>query len=634
MRAAAGAAVAGAIGIKVLDHQLQLNLGGDVASVKRLVKALAILKYGKRTDDFTVSDVWADSVQKWRDNTFVLFEHKRYTFGDMDMLSNQMAHWLLAQGFKRGDVIAMVMENKAEFIAWWLAMTKIGVQIAMINYNTKQKGLLHCIKVAGSKGVLFDVDTEQSLHDIENELGGVKLLFWGSTPQKPFKETPLVCTNDLLLGLSRDASKFKEMRKGIKMIDNFGFIYTSGTTGLPKAANIMHVKFLSMGSLVVSTGLGPSDRLYTCLPIFHSAGGGIGVNGCILTGATLVLARKFSNTRFWQEIVAYECTGFQYIGELGRYLVNYAKEHPEVMKLPHKLKCAIGNGLRPEVWDDFQDGFKIPLVAEFYGATEGNGVLINFCERGDKSARGAVGRSGWIMGKILKAKIVKFDVESEEVIRGADGFCIECANGESGELIFPNVKDDPSKQFKGYTDPKATAKKLLSDAFGKGDSWFRTGDLLSRDAQGFFYFIDRIGDTFRWKGENCSTMEISEIVSAYPGVSEANAYGVKVPGSLDGRACMVAINGPTHLYEQAHLDAIQKLCEKELPKYAQPLFLRFLPEMEVTGTFKHQKVQLREQGMDPNAVKEPLFWLNPASRKYEKFEEAQYRQLENGQAKL
>jgi len=355
-----------------------------------------------------------------------------------------------------------------------------------------------------------------------------------------------------------------------------------------------------------------------------------------MTGATLVLSKKFSNSRFWPEVVAHQCTGFQYIGELGRYLVNYAKEHPEVNKYiqQHKLKVAVGNGLRPEVWNDFQDGLRIPLVVEFYGATEGNGVLINFCEKANLSARGAVGRMGALMKKVIPGRIVKFDVETEECIRGSDGLCIECPPGEAGELIFPNLQNDPSKAFKGYTDPKATAKKLLSDGFVKGDSWFRTGDLLSCDTQGYYYFVDRIGDTFRWKGENCSTMEVSEVVSAYPGVTEANVYGVKVPGVADGRACMVAISGPPELQSKEKLDAIQKLCQKELPAYAQPLFLRFLPEMEVTGTFKHQKVQLREHGCDPNKVSDKMFWLSPSGKRYEPFGLAEYQALENGKSKL
>nr|QJU71804.1 long chain fatty acid transporter [Gambierdiscus pacificus] len=628
---AAAAVALGAAGLKVLDSKT--GFSADVGLARRMIKALPILNKGKSTDDGSVSDIWLEAVAKWPDNTFVIFEHQRLTFRDMDMLSNQMAHWLLAQGIKRDDVVALVMENKAEFIGWWLALTKIGAQIAMINYSIKQKGLLHCIKVADSKAVIFDGDVEENVHSIESELSGVKLIFWGGQPRMTFAQVRTV-THDGLLAYSRDGSEFKAMRKGIKMADNFGFIYTSGTTGLPKAANIMHVKFVGMGSMVLASGLSTNDRLYTCLPIFHSAGGGIGVVGCILTGATLVLARKFSNQRFWPDIVAYDCTAFQYIGELGRYLVNYAKEHPEVLSVKHNLKVAMGNGLRPEVWDDFQDGFRIPLVVEFYGATEGNGALINFCHRSDKASRGAVGRAGPLVNKIMNAKVVKFNVDTEEVVRGSDGLCIECSPGEAGELIFPIVASDPAKNFKGYTDEKATSKKILSDAFAKGDRWFRTGDLLSKNSLGLFFFADRIGDTFRWKGENCSTMEVSEIVSSFGGIEEANVYGVKVPGVQDGRGCMVAISGPAELQAREKLDALQKLCEKELPRYAQPLFLRFLPNMEVTGTFKHQKVQLREQGCDPTVVRDPLYWLSPGSKRYEKFEQSDFKALTNGVSRL
>jgi acyl-CoA synthetase (AMP-forming)/AMP-acid ligase II len=630
---AAAVVAASAVGYKLVDAKT--NISGDISTLKYMGRALKILKLGKRTDDYAVADIWAEAVAKWPDNTYVIFEHRRLTFKDMDMFSNQLAHWLIGQGIKTGDVVAMYMENKAEFIAWWLALTKIGAQVAMINYNVKQKGLVHCIKVANSKAVVFDYETADNIFDSASELEGLTMIHWGGAPTQPFKSVAVV-NHDGLLSMPRDGSSFAAMRKGMKMADTFGFIYTSGTTGLPKAATIMHVKFVSMGSLILASGLGPGDRLYTCLPIFHSAGGGIGVMGCILTGATLVLAKKFSASRFWPEISAYGCTGFQYIGELGRYLVNYAREHPEVLKIPHNLKLAVGNGMRPEVWDEFQDGFRIPLVAEFYGATEGNGVLVNFSQIGDKASRGAVGRAGSLLGKVLKSKIVKFNVETEEVVRGPDGFAIECELGEPGELMFPNITDDPSKAFKGYTNEKDTAKKLLKDAFVKGDSWFRSGDLLSRDAKGYYFFHDRIGDTFRWKGENCSTMEVSEIVSSFEGITEANVYGVKVPGSDDGRACMVAISATpgAKLQTLEKLTALQKLCEKELPKYAQPLFLRFLPEMEITGTFKHQKVQLREQGCNPSVVTDQMFWLSPSGKKYESFRLPEYQALENGRSKL
>lgn len=632
--AAAGAATlaAGAVGFKALDSSM--NLSADFKTIYRGAKPLlAINKLGKRTDDYSVADVFVDTVSKYGGETFTIFEHRRMTYGDMELFSTQLAHWLLKHGIQAGDVLALVMENKPEFIGWWLAMTKIAAQVALVNYSVKRKGLVHCIKVADSKAVVFDTDTEENVYDVEGDLEA-RLFYWGPCPpSRPFKDVTTV-GHDQMLGLSIDGGPLKELRKGIKMMDNFGFIYTSGTTGLPKAANIMHIKIVAMGNLLGAAGAGPGDRTHCCLPLFHSAGGGIGVLGCILTGSAIVISKKFSASRFWNEISAYGCTGFQYIGELGRFLVNYAKEHPEVYQIPHKLKFAVGNGLRPEVWDDFQDGFKIPAVLEFYGATEGNGALINYSAASDKASRGAVGRVGAILSKVLKPKIVKFDVETDEVVRGPDGLCIECGFMEPGELLFPNVQGDPTKTFKGYRDAKATAKKLLSDGFAKGDSWFRTGDLLAKDSRGFIYFVDRIGDTFRWKGENCSTTEVSEIVSSFPGVEEANVYGIKVPGCMDGRACMAAVQGRAGLQSQERLDDLLELCRRELPKYSLPLFLRFLPEMEQTATFKQQKANLREQGCDPKVVEDAMYWLSPVTGKYEPFGAAEYQGLESGQSKL
>ncbi|CAJ1437111.1 unnamed protein product [Effrenium voratum] len=350
------------------------------------------------------------------------------------------------------------------------------------------------------------------------------------------------------------------------------------------------------------------------------------------SGATLALAKRFSATRFFNEISQLRCTIFQYIGELGRYLVNYAREHPEVCKIPHKLRGAVGNGLRPEVWDEFQDKFNIPVVVEFYGSTEGNGALMNYCRKSDLEKRGAVGRGGFAFQQVMKFKILKFDVENEEPIRGADGFCMEAALGEPGELIFP-IKDLPWKKFEGYTDAKATEKKILRDVFVKGDSWFRSGDLLSKDAKGLWYFVDRIGDTFRWKGENVSTMEVSQVLSTLTGVEEANVYGVQVPGEADGRACMVALSGQG-LETTEKLDELQKLCEQELPSYARPKFLRFLSEMETTGTFKHQKVQLREQGFDPAKVSDPVYVFHPELKRYERLDKALIAKLLTGSSKL
>ncbi|RIK90028.1 MAG: hypothetical protein DCC71_25725 [Proteobacteria bacterium] len=296
------------------------------------------------------------------------------------------------------------------------------------------------------------------------------------------------------------------------------------------------------------------------------------------SGAALVLRRRFSASQFWHDCRLHGVTIFQYIGELCRYLLAQPEQDDDRR---HAVRCAVGNGLRPDIWERFQRRFGIARIVEFYGATEGNVALVNF-----DGKVGAVGRlPGWLKSR-MPTRLVRFDVESESHVRGPDGFCVECAPGEVGEAIgrIPDDPKSPIGRFEGYTGAAETEKKILRDVFEQGDAWFRTGDLLRQDADGDLYFVDRIGDTFRWKGENVATTEVAECLAVFPGVAEANVYGVEVPG-CEGRAGMAAIVADDAL----DLDALYAHLQDQLPRYAQPLFLRRVPAIEVTGTFKHRK---------------------------------------------
>lgn len=608
-----GAAVAGATAavLKLVDDRHAVS--HDIKILSRLIPVVRHARNKAALAEWTMTDEWEEAVEKYGSKTAIVFEDRRHTFDDMDHMSCRMAHWLVKQGIKPGDCVSLDMENCPEFVCWWLAVTRIGGKPGLLNYNIKQKGLVHCVQVSKAVALICHADTEENVAEVQDQLtaGGAKIFYFGhKTPH--FVKTEYTITSDMLLGLpSENTFSREKYRKGVKYTDIFGYIYTSGTTGLPKAANIMHMKMAYFGKIVGHLlGVTESDIVYTCLPIFHSAGGGIGISTMINTGATCVLSKKFSAKRYWRDVSLHNVTICQYIGELARYLVAYAKTHPEVYKYPKVLRAAIGNGLRPEVWDDFQDGFEIPTVAEFYGATEGNGSTINLCDRSNKAARGAVGRMGTLLSKVQGMKIAKFDVEAEEPVRGSDGFCIECAPGEQGELLCP-IKEsvNPTTKFAGYTDEKASAKKLISDAFAKGDQYFRTGDLLFQDTRGFIYFGDRIGDTFRWKGENVSTMEVSEVISAVPGVLEANVYGIKVPGSDEGQGCCAALTMKEPFSDEINAQIVAAV-KKNLPPYARPLFLRVLKNIgPMTQTFKQQKMTLRQEGCDPEKTKpDDILW--------------------------
>lgn len=410
-----------------------------------------------------------------------------------------------------------------------------------------------------------------------------------------------------------------DVRAGITSRDKLFYIYTSGTTGLPKAANFSHQRFLATaGAATGMGGLRASDRIYIVLPLYHSAGGVMALGGALLAGATAVLARRFSATRFWEDCVRHQVSVFQYIGELCRYLLNSPPHRDEQR---HRVRLCIGNGLRPEIWEAFQERFALPRILEFYGATEGNVSFINLDNR-----VGSVGRMPALLRRGAGIHLVRFDVDREDVVRGPDGFCIDCGVDEAGEAIG---RISAAIRFEGYSDSAASEKKILRDVFKRGDAYFRTGDLLRRDDDDYFYFVDRIGDTFRWKGENVSTGEVSEAVSACPHVHEVNVYGVSVPGT-DGRAGMASIV----IDDEFDLTDFGDRIQSKLASYARPLFVRILPEIKITGTFKHRKVEAVQEGFDPGRVSDPLFFFDTKEGRYVPLDPLMYQRILDGELRL
>jgi fatty-acyl-CoA synthase len=376
-------------------------------------------------------------------------------------------------------------------------------------------------------------------------------------------------------------------------------IYTSGTTGLPKAARISHMRAqLYMRAFAGATGAVETDIIYVALPLYHATGGLCATGAALLNGGCVVLKRKFSASQFWPDVVAERCTMFVYIGELCRYLVN---QPPQEDESRHRLRMAFGNGLSADVWREMRLRFRIPQVLEFYGSTEGNVSMFNFDGR-----EGAIGRAPRWLRKKVNARLVQFDIEAEEPVRGPSGFGVECGPGQIGECVGKINLSDARTAFSGYLDKAASEKKILRNLFEPGDAWFRTGDLMRQDSEGYFYFIDRIGDTFRWKGENVSTTEVAARLQTAPGVLEANVYGVTIPGA-DGRAGMAGlVVGP-----EFDIKVFGDHVEQELPSYAQPVFVRILPTIETTGTFKYRKVDLVREGYDLGQVRTPLYVKTP-----------------------
>ena len=557
-----------------------------------------------------VADDIEDVVDKYASNVAFRFEGSVTTYAEMDELANRIANWALDLGLKAGDSVALIMENRPEYVSIWYGFSKIGVVVGLINHNLTDQPLAHCVNIADAKLVISGADQDEAVRSADGLLQGDPKV-WTLGGQEG---------EDLSAALASvsPARPSRLHRADLRGSDLCLYVYTSGTTGLPKAARITQMRLQGMmRSFIAPCETTARDRVYVTLPLYHSTGGLCGVGIALMTGASLVLRKRFSASQFWDDCADQGVTTIVYIGELCRYLIN-SPSHPK--ERAHKIRTGFGNGLRPDIWQAFLDRFNIPHLCEFYGSTEGNVSTANY-----DGTVGAVGRIPSYLKKFFEGTaFVKFDIVEEEPVRGSDGFCIRADVDEPGEAIG-RVDQEAKNRFEGYKDKSATEKKILRDVFEKGDMWFRTGDLMKKDALGYIYFVDRIGDTFRWKGENVSTNEVAEFVAKAPGIATVNVYGVEVPGT-DGRAGMAAITTDG----EVDYDGLYTWLSEHLPKYAIPLFIRVQKEAETTGTFKYRKVDLVKEGFNSDEVGEPIWYYDPDVNKYEPLTPDAYETLMSG----
>jgi fatty-acyl-CoA synthase len=593
--------------------KLRTRIAREVRFFKGLQRTLKWVKSISPDSRNLICDDLEAAVDKHRERPAITFEGKTITYGEMDALANRYAHWAKEQGITRGQTVALFMPNRMDYLPIWYGLTKVGVATALINNNLTGAALAHCLNISGALHCLVDAETSSAFEAVRDQLTK-HVAQWTLGPVAGDRR-------DLTTALKSCSNLRPDRltaRDELRASDTALWIYTSGTTGLPKAARITHMRAqLYMRGFAGSTGAVESDRIYQVLPLYHATGGLCAMGAGLLTGGSIVLRKKFSTTHFWQDIHAENCTMFVYIGELCRYLVN-APADP--LERSHRLRLAFGNGLRGDVWEEMVERFAIPNVLEFYGATEGNVSMFNF----DGKA-GAIGRIPKYLKKRYNARLVQFDIEAEVPIRGPDGLCVECGPDQVGECLGRIDGSDSRTSFTGYADKAATEKKVLRDVFEKGDAWFRTGDLMRQDAEGYFYFVDRIGDTFRWKGENVSTGEVADRLAEAPGVLEANVYGVAVPGH-DGRAGMASLT----VDDGFDLAAFHAHVEACLPSYAQPLFIRLQRQIETTGTFKYRKVDQVADGYDPSKVKDPVYFRNPQKKAWTKVTKAGFEKINEG----
>lgn len=542
------------------------------------IKTLPWFARARAGRDESIERLIGENARVDPDGLAVEMDDEQLTWGELDDRISRIAALLGQDGVRRGDVVVLLGENSPSYLCALFGISRAGATVSLINNHLEGAPLEHAI--VSSRAKLAVVQT--SFLDRVRALG-----------RSGLDKIVSYDVGELDERLAKGPAPAP--RGSVDATHDYVYIFTSGTTGLPKPCKVTHARALLAGA-----GFGPllfefqpGDKLYSVLPLYHSSALLIGVGSCVLTRTPIALRRTFSAKAFWPDVQRYRATAMLYIGELCRYLIN---SPPSELEKNNPLRVAVGNGLRADVWGEFSRRFQIGAIREFYSATEAPGIIANLT--------GKVGSIGHVPFRRFSAmKLARYDVDRDELVRDARGLCIECGPGEVGELVI-ELRDEPRTalgDFRGYTDSAATEKKTLRNVFKPGDRHFRSGDLMRFDDNDYFYFVDRIGDTFRWKGENVSTAEVAEVISLAPGVLGATVSSVQVPG-MEGQAGLAVLEVDASFDIGGFWQAAQGL-----PSYAQPRFVRILSRLATTGTFKIQKTQLRLDGVDPSRVADPLF---------------------------
>lgn len=530
------------------------------------------------------------------DQNLFLFEGREVTYGRANELANRYARLFLSRGFRKGQTVALLMENRPEYLIIHAGLAKIGVVPALVNTNIRGQVLAHALGIVEARGVIVGMELAGAYADVAEQVELTGPVF----VEKEGRDVPTPeGMEDLTPLLADQSGEEPEVHEAPDLSDTLEYIYTSGTTGMPKATVLTHRKWFQMGYATGGFGMQviTGNVQYVCLPLYHNSGINIAWPTTLMWGGTMALTRKFSASRFWGEVRRTGSTHFVYVGELCRYLYNQPVR-PDDRDNP--LRVILGNGMRAEYWEAFQERFGIERIVEVYGATEGVGGMMN-----RKGAPGMIGQLT-VAGVVRMGELARCDQETGEIYRDEKGFARKCKVGETG-MFLPKIGG--LNQFSGYkNNGAATEEKILKGVFAPDDCYFLSGDLMKLHKKGFVSFVDRLGDTFKWKGEVVSTNEVGDILFRFGSIEDANVYGVEVKGA-EGRAGMAAL---TLLQDrEINLDDLGTYVSEQLPAYARPWFLRIRASCDVSVSFKQQKVKLRKEGFDPALIGDPLYFFHP-----------------------
>jgi fatty-acyl-CoA synthase len=591
---------------------------GTRSAAKAWLRALEMTAPIAHNPGRTFPVVVEELAQRFEDAPALISEAETLSFRALWERSNRYTRWAWVHGLRKGDAVCLLMPNRPEYMAIWTGIGRAGGVVALLNTHLVGPSLAHCIDAVSPRHIIVARELMDAFRTAATHLA-TDALVWSHGDSGPAFPDIAVEIEELSAG-QLDPSE----RGDVTIEDRALYVYTSGTIGLPKAAIVSHFRLMNWTHWFAGMmETKPSDRMYNCLPMYHSVGGAVATGAVLVNGGSVVIRDRFSASAFWDDIARRDCTMFQYIGELCRYLLDAP---PPARETPPRVRLCCGNGLRADIWESFKRRFRIPQILEFYASTEGNISLFNV-----EGRPGAIGWTPPFIAHRSALALVKFDVERGAPVRNEHGRCMRCGPNETGEAIgrIPARPDGAGARFDGYTVATETEKKILRDVFEPGDAWFRTGDLMRQDDAGFYYFIDRIGDTFRWKGENIATSEVAAAITSFPGIRDANVYGVAIPGS-DGRAGMAEIVH-TGAFDVA---ALREHLLARLSRHALPVLLRIRSEIALTPTFKQMKHAGEQGGYDPASCPDALYVHDARRRAYVPLDQTLYRRIQAGQFRL
>uniref|UniRef100_A0A8C7J333 Long-chain-fatty-acid--CoA ligase n=1 Tax=Oncorhynchus kisutch TaxID=8019 RepID=A0A8C7J333_ONCKI len=516
-----------------------------------------------------IPSIFAQTVKQHPNKPALIYDAtgETWTFTQLDLLSNAVAQWALAQGWAPGDVVALFMESRPLQVALWLGLAKVGVEAALINFNLRRDALLHCVGVSVSRGIVFGAELAGAMLEVSSSLSPSMVRFCTGELSVDCLASLAAQNLDYILA-SAPTLPPPSCIPPKSFNDRLFYIYTSGTTGLPKAAIVVHSRYYRIAAFGYHAfRMRQDDIIYDCLPLYHSAGNIMGVGQCLINGLTVVVKKKFSASRFWEDCIKHNCTVVQYIGEICRYLLSQPVRPSEK---GHRVRLAVGNGLRPSVWEAFTERFCVAQVGEFYGATECNCSIANM-----DGKVGACGFNSRILPNVYPIRLMKVDEETTALVRDRHGLCVPCRPGEPGLLVGRINQQDPLRRFDGYANQDATRKKIANNVFKKNDS---------------AYLSD-----------------------------------------VEGKAGMAAIADPTGTFD---CDVFLREVQQALPPYARPVFLRISPQVDTTGTFKIQKTRLQREGYDPRLSTDQIYFLNSRAGRYEAVNEELHSAIVEGRMAL